>query len=101
LSYCPKYEDIGYIEAELCGGVLGGLLSCCDETELTSSGLRATGLLGTDPVHWALLLATGDSGLDSFFTSLVPLWEKSKSGADDGTIVTLRDGMLLKAPPVG
>ena len=45
VAYCPKYEDIGYIEAEMCGGVLGGLLSpCWDETELTSSGL-----LGTNP----------------------------------------------------
>lgn len=64
---------------EECGGVLGRFDS-------TVGSSLVTGLLGTDPGH--LFSSFASLGLDL-------------GNSNDGWNVTLGDGMLLNAPPVG
>lgn len=70
---------------EACGGVVDGLL--CVDTDVGTS--LATGLLGTDLGHVFVLLSSFSSGF-RFDFGKSKVWD-----------VTLGDGILLNAPPVG
>lgn len=71
---------------EACGGVVDGL-QCVDMDVGTS---LATGLLGTDRGHIFELLSSFNSGLRFDLGKSKVVWD-----------VTLGDGILLNAPPVG
>ncbi len=70
---------------EACGGVVDGLQ--CVDTDVGTS--LATGLLGTDLGHILVPLSSFSSGF-RFDFGKSKVWD-----------VTLGDGILLNAPPVG